>query len=611
DMLQNANREPDMAEVLRVTKEECKAGKLDGPWEVWAGAHGHVHSTVPFDQWLPTRRFPRVQGRTAASCKVRPIDDATASGLNLAVSTQERMRMAGLATLLDYVSFIAEHFRDWGEGGAPLVAKGNRAQACPQWPVHADDIPLLVCFVWGDSVGRAGGSQACAHKALPFGAFGAVWGYALVAASVNHPLRQIFSVPRNAYVDKFHRASPARRVSLHEWVFQELRAMLGIPLKEGKNQGPAAVLNLVGLVLSTAQWAGLRLAAKRRADIAADVESALRARRLSKRDAARLGGQLGFATAAMFGRVGHGGRSFSAHVPPHLCAELLQVGKKQRSAQSELLAVLVLLLSCPEEVRGARLVLFEDNTPALENMLSGAASDVWIEWVASESNPAGSLSRPDEHAKRAEARAFSQRHHLQAAEPRFPASFSMGADAWATAVVAAQEDWARNDWRHQALTALRLGAVDAGTLAALLAAISFDSDDKQIALGWIRARRAGAIVGAAHFHGGLLRLLCLAAGPRASCQGAATAVLRKAAWPRAPQGCRRCTAMACVRKSQDSGVPAVRWWPRAPEPGAAPLDKRDVVVGHYDVLIDGAKERRQAAPLRRLGLHGASAAARP
>ena len=162
----------------------------------------------------------------------------------------------------------------------------------------------------------------------------------------------------------------------------------------------------------------------------------------------------------------------------------MQIGKKHRNTQAELIAVLALLLTFPEEVRGARLVLFEDNTPALDNMLSGAASDddskaivgaiwlllgvlgteVWIEWVASESNPADSFSRPDEPAKQTEAAALAQRHHLRAAEPRFPASLSMDANAWATAVVAAREDWAHNDRRRRALTALRLGAVDASTL---------------------------------------------------------------------------------------------------------------------------------------------------
>ena len=143
-----------------------------------------------------------------------------------------------------------------------------------------------------------------------------------------------------------------------------------------------------------------------------------------------------------------GGYRFSARSPQHLCAELLEVGKKQRNTQSELLAVLVLLLTCPEAVRGARLVLFEDNTPALENIRRGAAGDddsvaivgaiwlllgvlgteLWIEWVASESNPADCFSRPDEPDKRAEAAALAQRYRLRTAKPHFPTPLHMDAD---------------------------------------------------------------------------------------------------------------------------------------------------------------------------------------
>ena len=51
--------------------------------------------------------------------------------------------MAGLASLLDAASFIAETFSDWGADGVPLIAKGDHAQAYRQWPVHPDDVPLL------------------------------------------------------------------------------------------------------------------------------------------------------------------------------------------------------------------------------------------------------------------------------------------------------------------------------------------------------------------------------------------------------------------------------------------------------------------------------------
>ena len=189
--------------------------------------------------------------------------------------------MAGLASLLDAVAFIAEEFHEWGEDGVPLIAKGDHAQAYRQCPVHPDDIPLLVCLVWDDAVGPAGGFRAFAHKALPFGAFGAVWGYSRVGASVVHILRRLFAVAQFAYVDDFFRGTPRRYSAVQQWIFREVHMLLGIPLKEEKNHGPAAVLELLGLqVVSARNWAGLRLTDRRVRDLRQTVERALVGRRV-------------------------------------------------------------------------------------------------------------------------------------------------------------------------------------------------------------------------------------------------------------------------------------------------------------------------------------------
>ena len=113
----------------------------------------------------------------------------------------------------------------------------------------------------------------------------------------------------------------------------------------------------------------------------------------------------------------------SATIPNHLAAELCSLNKRQRNTQAELLAVLVLLLSCPEELRDAELLLYEDNTAAMHNILSGAAGDsqsrnivaaiwlvaamlrlrLWVVWVPTDLNPADCFSRPEKWDKRDEA----------------------------------------------------------------------------------------------------------------------------------------------------------------------------------------------------------------
>ena len=54
-------------------------------------------------------------------------------------------------------------------------------------------------------------------------------------------------------------------------------------------------------------------------------------------------------------------------------SELLRLDKIQRNTLSELLAILVLLLTCGRRLRGVDLILYEDNWAALCNVMSGSA----------------------------------------------------------------------------------------------------------------------------------------------------------------------------------------------------------------------------------------------
>ena len=52
-------------------------------------------------QFLTMRRFPAEQlGKDATSYECRPIDDCTASGLNVSISFKERLKMDGLKASL-------------------------------------------------------------------------------------------------------------------------------------------------------------------------------------------------------------------------------------------------------------------------------------------------------------------------------------------------------------------------------------------------------------------------------------------------------------------------------------------------------------------------------
>ena len=173
-----------------------------------------------------------------------------------------------------------------------------------------------VCrLIWCDDVGPNGGYLAFAHRALCFGATGAVYGYARVAGSIVHILRRIFSLGQLAFVDDFNRVDSQRHAALLKWVFGQVHGLLGIPLKHEKGEGPANKLPMLGMrVAVTSQWSGLQLATSRRKDFQSAVEQALRTRALTAKDAVRLGGQLSFACTGLFGRVGRAyGPSISGH----------------------------------------------------------------------------------------------------------------------------------------------------------------------------------------------------------------------------------------------------------------------------------------------------------
>ena len=185
-LLSKPRREPGTVEVMQQTLEEAREGKMAGPWHVYIASDGSLVSEVPFAKWLPTQRFPRIQQREGSSFAVRPIDDCTAAGLNPAAAVVEKMRMAGLPVLLDICQLIAQEFADWKDEGAPVLAKGDHKKAYRQWAVRPEHQCLVVSLVWSEDVGPQGGFLAFAHKALPFGALAAVWGYGRTAGSVCH-----------------------------------------------------------------------------------------------------------------------------------------------------------------------------------------------------------------------------------------------------------------------------------------------------------------------------------------------------------------------------------------------------------------------------------------
>lgn len=191
--------------------EKVEPGLGEPQWQIHLKEDGSLFNNVPFSTFLPSLRFPCEQsGRDATSYEYRPIDDCSASGLNLATSTCEKMHVHWLGTLLASAHAVREVVSEWGDDGLPIFAKGDHEKAYRQCPVHEDDYSLVVTLVWNDIIGPHCGFEVYAHRALPFGALSSVIIYTTISQGMCLILRRLFSVAQHAYVDDFLRCSPKR-----------------------------------------------------------------------------------------------------------------------------------------------------------------------------------------------------------------------------------------------------------------------------------------------------------------------------------------------------------------------------------------------------------------
>ena len=109
----------------------------DGPWSVYLNEDGSIWSDVPYEQWLITVRCPALSKGSGSSCTVRHIDDCLRSCLNLATCAVEKMGMTGIPALRMLAQWVGLEFRDWGEPGEPLLAKGRPCECIPQLGAEA------------------------------------------------------------------------------------------------------------------------------------------------------------------------------------------------------------------------------------------------------------------------------------------------------------------------------------------------------------------------------------------------------------------------------------------------------------------------------------------
>ena len=179
--------------------------------------------------------------------------------------------------------------------------------------------------------------------------------------------------------------------------------------------------------------------------------------------------------------------------------------------------------------------------------------------------------------------------------PRLPGSLDMDAGLWAQAPQQATSESPSGERHLTARLATQLKALDPATVMQILQSLQFDSDDQQIALGWIRVKRKGLIAQATGWHGELVRLLVAVFRARHTNVPCSTIAVRRGAAPLHTK--LGCTPRATLRVMGPPGNPTFQWDGSCVRP--APL----FAVGFYQTdAVGGVDQYRNAGRLSRLGL---------
>ena len=145
------------AELRRITLEEVKNGWAEGPF-----TESQV-TKVLGPLWIPTRRFPVVQGP-----KVRPIDDLSENFVNSTAGIRELLDLMSVDTLVAVCKLWRTLRNDsdrHGEAGHLVGKRYDLTAAYKQCPLHEADSPFAVI-----AIGTGGEVEYFASRVLPFGA---------------------------------------------------------------------------------------------------------------------------------------------------------------------------------------------------------------------------------------------------------------------------------------------------------------------------------------------------------------------------------------------------------------------------------------------------------
>ena len=279
---------PHDAALWEATMCDVQAGNMVGPFHSVEEVRNCLGG-----EFVVARRFGVEQ-----SDKVRECDDCRRNNLNRGTNADRKLKLSGLKSLLWAAGVLAK------EGEVPFAHfwKRDHRKSYRQVPVNVDDHKLLVVALWNAATASVAFFY---HKFLPFGATAAVYAYNRVSCALVHIARSWLRMPVDSYFDDYWGIGEPERAALSFTHFGRLNALLGLDIKEAKDQPPMGEGILLGVQIRVDRWP-LRLSVddERAARLTAKVSAVLKAGVITPGQASSLAGKFNFTMSMAYGAVG-------------------------------------------------------------------------------------------------------------------------------------------------------------------------------------------------------------------------------------------------------------------------------------------------------------------
>ena len=282
-------------EIFQQTKEEIQKGRITKPTK-----------SPRFPRKPKTRRFGVKQISSKGKHKIRCIDDFLRSQINALCEVDGSLRMGKIADLIEVARELAAAFPDEDL----VIFKTDFRSAYRCCPIDPQDQEFSE-FVFQNP--ETGEIEFAIHKAMPFGAIAAVYGWDRLAHAITYLIRKILITPAIRYVDDLFGVMFKRDLEKFQSMLLELVTKLGFTLEEEKTPIPSKESVVLGIELKIEEnWVrgDRRLFVRARVDPQKSViwqqqlRQILESGSITQRIAEKIAGRLNFAACSIAGQSG-------------------------------------------------------------------------------------------------------------------------------------------------------------------------------------------------------------------------------------------------------------------------------------------------------------------